>query len=443
MTIDDVAYPNHAVGKFYGTDVDGKYTITINGTDYPVDFEWYEVDAPVSFDINQLLPGTYEVSAIAFEDMEHYEFGVSEIEGQNKLPTFTVKGEEVVLNESVLSVANGTAPVFSIDLPGATGNLTVTVGDKNYTAELKDGKATIEITDLPAGNYTATVTYSGDDNHQSSSIPASFKVDEKASPNADKTLNVNIPSGTSSPVFAINLPGATGNLTVTIGNKKYTKELVNGSASITVDGLAPGSYNAIVTYSGDKNYASITKNANFKISSPKLTAKNVKAVYSSKATFKVLVTIDGKAVAGAKVSIKFNKKTYSVKTNKKGYATLKLNTKLKVKKYTITATYNGVKLSKKVTIKHLMKPKNIKVKKSKKVLKIKVKTNKVNGKFLKGKKLKLKLKSKTLKAKINKKGVATFKVKKNILKKLKVGKKYKYKVSYGKDVVTKKITVKR
>ena len=68
---------------------------------------------------------------------------------------------------------------------------------------------------------------------------------------------------------------------------------------------------------------------------------------------------------------------------------------------------------------------------------------KVNKKYLKGKKLKLKVKGKTLKAKTNKKGVATFKVKKNILKKLKVGKKYKYKVTYGKDTVTKKIKVKK
>ena len=68
---------------------------------------------------------------------------------------------------------------------------------------------------------------------------------------------------------------------------------------------------------------------------------------------------------------------------------------------------------------------------------------KVNGKYLKGKKLKLKIKGKTLKAKTNKKGKATFKVKKNVLKKLKVGKKYKYKVTYLKDTVTKKLTVKK
>ena len=66
---------------------------------------------------------------------------------------------------------------------------------------------------------------------------------------------------------------------------------------------------------------------------------------------------------------------------------------------------------------------------------------KVNGKCLKGKTLKIKFNKKTYKVKTNKKGVATWKVKKSMLKKLKVGKKYKYTVTYGKDVVTKKLTI--
>ena len=48
-----------------------------------------------------------------------------------------------------------------------------------------------------------------------------------------------------------------------------------------------------------------------------------------------------------------------------------------------------------------------------------------------------------LKSKTNKKGVATFKVKKNLLKKLKAGKKYKYQVTYGKDTVKKTLKVKK
>ena len=69
--------------------------------------------------------------------------------------------------------------------------------------------------------------------------------------------------------------------------------------------------------------------------------------------------------------------------------------------------------------------------------------NKVNGKYLKAKVLKIKFNKKTYKVKTNKKGVATWKVKKSMFKKLKAGKKYKYTVTYGEDTVTKKLTVKK
>ena len=93
-------------------------------------------------------------------------------------------------------------------------------------------------------------------------------------------------------------------------------------------------------------------------------------------------------------------------------------------------------------LKSIVSVKNLKVKKSAKKLKIKVSLKKVNGKYLKGK-ITLKFKGKKYKAKTNKKGVAIFSIKKNVLKKLKVGKKYTYNVSYLKDSVSKKITVKK
>ena len=72
-----------------------------------------------------------------------------------------------------------------------------------------------------------------------------------------------------------------------------------------------------------------------------------------------------------------------------------------------------------------------------------MKLNKVNGKILKGKKVVLKFKGKKYKAKTNKKGIAKFTLKKSVYSKLKVGKKYKYTVTYGKDKVTKRITIKK
>ena len=66
-----------------------------------------------------------------------------------------------------------------------------------------------------------------------------------------------------------------------------------------------------------------------------------------------------------------------------------------------------------------------------------------HNKKQKRKKITLKFNGKKYKTKTNKKAIATFKIKNNVLKKLKVGKKYIYKVTYGKDVVNKKITVKK
>ena len=111
------------------------------------------------------------------------------------------------------------------------------------------------------------------------------------------------------------------------------------------------------------------------------------------------------AVKGKKVTIKFNKKTYTLTTDKNGYAILKIDAK--PGKYTITVTYNKVKVTKKVTVKSIVSAKNLKVKKSAKTLKIIISLKNVNKKYLKDK-LTLKFNGKTYKAKINKKGVATF-----------------------------------
>ena len=108
----------------------------------------------------------------------------------------------------------------------------------------------------------------------------------------------------------------------------------------------------------------------------------------------------------------------------------------------MTTSYGGVTKTNKITVKSIVKAKNMKVKKTAKKLKIRVTLKKVNGKYFKGKKITLKFKGKKYKAKTNKKGVATFTIKKNVLKKLKKGKKYTYRVTYLKDSVKKTIRVK-
>ena len=368
------------------------------------------------------------------------------------LPSNIDKVNVTVLNMSEIKInidtpENTTDLVFSVTLPSnATGYLFVDVDGQHYYAPVKNGTASVTVPSLAPGNYTAAITYSGDDQYDNVTLTKEVSV---ASNVPDNAFTIPDTAKDGEPLtYSINLPSdAKGYLEVDVDGKKYVAPLENGSASISVPGLSAGDHNVTVSYTGDGKYSPVTKSMAMNVSAPvyKITNNNnVAAIYSANANYKVLITKDGKAVgAGESVVITFNGKKTTVKTDSKGYATLKLNTQMKVKTYTVTAEYKGVKVSNKVTIKHVIKAKNVNVKKSKKVNKIKVKTNKVNGKFLKGKKLTLKIKGKKIKAKINKKGVATFKVKKSVLKKLKVGKKYKYTVTYGKDTVTKKLKVKR
>ena len=156
----------------------------------------------------------------------------------------------------------------------------------------------------------------------------------------------------------------------------------------------------------------------------KIVSKNINVYYAKSISFKVrLYGVDGRLAVGEIVKFTIGKDTYKVKTDKKGYATLKINKK--PGKYTVTAEYDTVKVRNKITVKSTLITKNLK-KKVKKSAKFKVKVLNSKGKAFKNRIVKIKFKGKTYKLKTNKKGTATFKVPEN----LKIGK-YKIKTIYN------------
>jgi hypothetical protein len=207
---------------------------------------------------------------------------------------------------------------------------------------------------------------------------------------------------------------------IIINGLKYVERTdSNGAVKLKMN-LKPGSYlvTAINPLTGDYVENEV------KVLSSVVQNKNVVMYWGSSKSYSVkIIGNDGKVVGSGKtVKFNLNGKTYKVKTNKKGIASLKL--KLKVGKYAITAGYNGYNVSNKITVKSLLSTKNIVVKKSK-VAKFKAKLVNKKGKALKGKKIKFKIKGKSYRVKTNKKGIAVLKLK------LKVGK-YAVKSSYGK-----------
>ena len=165
-----------------------------------------------------------------------------------------LKDADMILSSDEISV--GDNATISVTLPDdATGNVTAAINGKTYTNQVDDGKANIIIPDLSAGNYTAHVTYSGDNNYNHATGNVSISV-SKIDPIIDVEDDI-ITVGENATVIVI-LPGdATGD--VRIGNEIVP--LKNGTASAILTGLPVGITTIPVTYSGDDKYNPIESSA--------------------------------------------------------------------------------------------------------------------------------------------------------------------------------------
>lgn len=171
--------------------------------------------------------------------------------------------------------------------------------------------------------------------------------------------------------------------------------------------------------------------------------KNINMYYDDGTTYKVrIIDDDGKYVgAGKFVTIKIGSKTFNVKTDKSGYATLKIPNTLTVGKYTVVATYAGQSVKNTLQIKQVLtSAKTVTVKKSaqKLVLKATLKGKTV----LKNKVVKFKVNGKTYTGKTNSKGIVKVTINKANLNKLKAGKKYTVTITYSKNTIKTTLNVK-
>ncbi len=174
------------------------------------------------------------------------------------------------------------------------------------------------------------------------------------------------------------------------------------------------------------------------------------AVFTVKNTDKRLILkatliINGKPVKGKVIEFTFKGKIYTAKTDKSGIVQVSVKQSafknLNGKSYQVKIRYGEDVIETSVVIKQFLKANKVTVKKKSKKFHLKA-TLKINGRLSKGKLIRFKFKGKTYRAKTNKRGVAKVTIKKNVISKLKKGKSYTAKVSYGKDAVKTTVKVK-
>ena len=237
---DDIAnniqFDGNRTFSFSLNNAEGNLTVKINDKVYSKVLS----NGNASLIIDDLAPGDYDALVIYSGD--------NIFNGANRTFSVSVPKFNVTLNEQITT--ENIVSKITVSLPAdARGNLTLSVGTKKYTEKVTNGNAVIIVDDLPAGNYTATLTYSGDSNYESVSKQVSI-CPTKVSVILDDT-NVNVESGTE-PKVSINLsPEATGRFTVDIDGEEYSADI---SDDLVISDLEPGNYTGTLTYSGDKKY---------------------------------------------------------------------------------------------------------------------------------------------------------------------------------------------
>ena len=301
------------------------------------------------------------------------------------------------------------------DLPSdAAGNFIIGLDDgTNITVNPSEG---IPPLDLSPGDHKLKLSYDGDDYY-------AFDLD------LDYTVKESVASGIS-----LNTVVGSHILKVSGVPSDLGEKLLLTIDGITYEGTASGfdipSFSssgivaATISYPGDAKYSSFSKKANINVAkiSTNIVPKSVTFYANPNFGYLAFNILDSSGKGLAKtVTVVFNGKTYTVKTNANGYGSIKLSAAA-AKTYTASlkfagdSVYAGSSSSVQVKVKKnkvKITAKTKKVKKSAKKLKVKYLFKTATGKklALKGLTVYLKINKKTVKAKTNKKGIATFKIK--------------------------------
>ena len=405
--------------------IKGVVKVNVGDKTYELEME----EGTSSLVIGRLPAGNYTYAA-AFE-------GNSEYARATAVGNFEVRDTLLTVKIVVLNLTKYYTGDKKLIMQALTSNnryvsnvpLHVTIEGNEYTLITdNEGIAQMDV-DLNPGNYTAFVNMKEDGYYHNASANASVTI--LSTVEATDLVKLN---GTSGQYFAIFCDAegrmlSSKDVTFKIASKSYTvKTLPNGIVRLNIN-LNPGRYTITATNPVTKQVA---KNSIF-IFLRLMENKNLKMYYGAGKYFKVKAyNDDGNVAKNVIVKMNINGVTYKVKTNSKGYASLKI--RLNPGKYKITATYKKFTVKNTVTVKSTIKTKISAVKKASKI-KVKAKLVNSKGKILKSKKLTFKFHGTKYSAKTNSKGYAIVYIKNN----LKPGKyllKTKYKKLTKKDIIS-------
>ena len=326
------------------TNLTGNVIVTINNKNYSV----VVINGKGNVSADKLPAGLYNFSATWAGNDNYNGTNISGGFKINKIDsTIAINVEDIKVGENATIIVN-------LD-SDATGNVTITLDNQNYTVAINEGQTIKVIGGLKAGTYDVFVKYIGDNNYNSAQNTTKFTVLKISDYNMDVTVP-EFKEGVNSSV-GVDLPkDAEGTVTVEIEGKKYTANIINGTAKVNIPGLGVGDYNITTTYSGDAKYVSMTKKGNITVipnMDVNLYVDDVVMInHDGTRLVAKLTDYQGRPIVNDIIYFTINGKTYAKTTDDNGTVSMGLNLDSKV--YTATVSYNESevysKISKNVTV---------------------------------------------------------------------------------------------
>ena len=188
--------------------------------------------------------------------------------------TFDVTAAATILTAGASdpSVVYGSPDTLSFSgLPGdATGSVTFTA-DGRTLCTISDVTAATSCTtptDLDAGTYPVTATYSGDANYTASTATTTFDVTAASTTVTAAASDPSVVYGSADTLtFGGLTPDATGSVTFTTGGHTLctVTDITTATSCTTPTTLAAGTYPVTATYSGDANTTGATATTTFDV----------------------------------------------------------------------------------------------------------------------------------------------------------------------------------
>ena len=302
----------------------GNIAVVVDGDKYDVAI----VNGSAKLTLSDLPAGVYYIEAkyngnsIVTESYNSTKFTIDLIDSSIAVEAKDIKcGEEAVITATVTN--------------GATGTVTFFVNGKTYVVDITDSVATLKIADLTTGDYPVFAYYNGDKYYKTSYNSTTFNVAKLAS---TTTVNVSDIKVGEDAVISIAVPEITsGVVSVTVGDAIYNVAVVDGKGSLTLSGLASGSYDVVAKFNGDDKYLASEDSAKFNVT--KLASTIDIAVDNIKVGEDAVIGVALPEDATGEVIISVNGKNYTVMT-KYGMASVTISD-LANGTYSVDVFYNG------------------------------------------------------------------------------------------------------